>query len=245
VRLITKRGHYGPDDPDAYWRRRFFILGGGLAVLMLLAWLFGSGGPSRQASQAAAVHASMAARQARESLPSAAYGTPYGAKPSQSASTTPFPSISDSSTGSPSPSASTAARASGAVKHCPAVSIVLSLFTSQPSYQPKEQPTFDVYAVSTSASACQLRYGPATVRVVVTRHGRVVWDSAACKTTRQGARTVHLAPGVPQEVELTWNRKAATRSCAGSLPQGEWGTFQAVAQADGHSSPIRSIKLVS
>jgi hypothetical protein len=245
VRWITKRGHSGPDDPDAYWRRRFFILGGGLAVLMLLAWLFGSGGPSRQASQAAAAHASMAARQERGSLPSAAYGTPYGARPSQSASTTSLPSISDRSTDSPSPSASAAARASGAVKHCPAASIVLSLFTSQPSYQPKEEPAFDVYAVSTSATACQLRYGPAAVRVVVTRHGKVVWDSAACKTTRQGARMVRLAPGVPQEVELAWNRKAAARSCAGSLPSGEQGTFQAVAQADGHSSPARSFKLVS
>ena len=122
---------------------------------------------------------------------------------------------------------------------------MLSLFTSQPSYQPREQPTFDVYAVSTSATACQLRYGPAAVRVVVTSHGKVAWDSAVCETTRQGARTVNLAPGVPQEVELAWNRKAAARSCAGSLPPGEPGTFQAVAQADGHSSPIRSFKLVS
>jgi hypothetical protein len=245
MRRITNRGHGDPGDPDAYWRRRFFILGGGLAVLMLLAWLFGSGGPSRQASQAAAAHASMAARQARESLPSAAYGTPYGAKPSQSASTTPFHSISDSSTHSPSPSASAGAQTPGAGKHCPAASIVLSLFTSQSSYQSREQPTFDVYAVSTSASACQLRYGLAAVRVVVTGHGKVVWDSAACKTTRQAARMVNLAPGVPQEVELAWNRKAAARSCAGSLPRGERGTFQAVAQADGHSSPIRSFKLVS
>jgi hypothetical protein len=247
MRWITNRGHGDPGDPDAYWRRRFFILGGGLAALMLLAWLFGSGGPSRQASQAAAAHASMAARQARESLPSAAYGTPYGAQPSHSASTTPFPSISDSSTDSRSPSASAAAavRTSGAGKHCPAASIVLSLFTSQPSYQPKEQPTFDVYAVSTSASACQLRYGPAAVQVVVTSHGKVVWDSAACKTTRQAARMVNLAPGVPQEVEMAWNRKAAVHSCAGSLPRGEWGTFQAVARSDGHSSPIRSFRLVS
>ncbi|HEX6451154.1 MAG TPA: hypothetical protein VF060_17015 [Trebonia sp.] len=245
MRRITNRGRGDPGDPDAYWRRRFFILGGGLAVLMLLAWLFGSGGPSRQASQAAAAHASMAARQTRESLPSAAYGTPYGARPSQSASTTPFPSISDSPTNLPSPSASGAARASGAGRPCPPASIVLSLFTSQPSYQPEEQPTFDVYAVSTSASACQLRYGPAAVRVVATRQGKVVWDSAACQTTRQTARMVNLAPGVPQEVELAWNRQAAARSCAGSLPPDEWGIFQAVAQADGHSSPIRSFKLVS
>ena len=29
-----------PRDPNAYWRRRFFILGGGIAVIGLCVWLF-------------------------------------------------------------------------------------------------------------------------------------------------------------------------------------------------------------
>jgi hypothetical protein len=122
---------------------------------------------------------------------------------------------------------------------------VLSLFTSQPSYRPGQQPKFNVYAVSTSASSCQLKYGPAVVRVVVTRKGKVVWDSAACKTTHQGAAMVRLAPGVPQEVALAWNREASTGSCAGTLSPGTWGTFEVVAQADGHSSKVGLFKLLS
>jgi hypothetical protein len=238
------RGHGPPDDPDAYWRRRFFILGGGFAVLMLVAWLFGSGGPSRQASQTAAARASTAAREAQGSLPSAAYGMPHQARPSLSASATPSPSPTGGAAGTPSPSASASVKASAAGKQCPAGSVVLSLFTSQPDYRPAEQPTFNVYAVSTSSAACQLKYGPAAVRVLVTRRGKVVWDSTACKATNQGARTVHLAPGVPQVVTLSWNRKASAQSCAGALPSGQWGTFQAVAQADGHPSPVRSFQLL-
>ncbi|MBO0806308.1 MAG: hypothetical protein J2P25_24940 [Nocardiopsaceae bacterium] len=145
----------------------------------------------------------------------------------------------------PSHSASGSAGASGSSRHCQAGSIVLSLFTSQRSYRPGERPTFSVYAVSTSAQECRLRYGPAAVRVMVTRHGKVVWDSAACESTRQGARTTRLAPGVPREVALSWNREASARSCAGTLPRGEQGTFQAVAQADGRSSPVRSFRLLN
>jgi hypothetical protein len=244
------RGHGPPDDPDAYWRRRFFILGGGFAVLMLAAWLFGSSGPSRQASQTAAARASTAAREAQGSLPSAAYGTPYQARPPLSASATPSPSPTGGAVGAPSPSpsasasASASAKASAAGKQCPAGSVVLSLFTSQPDYRPAEQPTFNVYAVSTSPAACQLKYGSAAVRVLVTRRGKVVWDSTACKATSQGARTVHLTPGVPQVVTLSWNRKASSQSCAGALSSGQWGTFQVVAQVDGHASTVRSFQLL-
>jgi hypothetical protein len=240
------RGHGPPDDPDAYWRRRFFILGGGFAVLMLAAWLFGSGGPSRQASQTAAARASTAAREAQGSLPSAAYGAPYQARPPLSASATPSPSPTGSAAGtpSPSPSASASAKASAAGKQCPAGSVVLSLFISQRDYRPAEQPTFNVYAVSTSPAACQLKYGPAAVRVLVTRRGKVVWDSTACKATNQGAQTLHLTPGVPQVVTLSWDRKASAQSCAGALPSGQSGTFQAVAQVDGHVSPVRSFQLL-
>jgi hypothetical protein len=252
---MTIRGHSyrDPDDPDAYWRRRFFILGGGLGVLMLLAWLFASGGPSKQARQTAAVQASVAARQNQDSLPSPALGTAYGARPSPSA--TPFPTVSGSPTASGSPSASdspsasktpsAAGKASSADKACPAGSVVLSLFTGQPAYSPGQQPTFDIYAVSTSSSPCELKYGPAAVRVVVTRHGKVVWDSAACKAASNGSKTVRMAPGVPQQAELTWNRGASSRSCAGTLSKGEWGTFEAVAHAYSRSTPSRSFKLTS
>lgn len=241
---MTFRGREGPGDPDAYWRRRFFILAGGLAVLMLAAWLSGGGGPSRQASRAAAVQASAAASQARQSLPSAALGTP-SVSPSPSASPTPsFPVPGSTASATPSASGSATAAGSGPGARCPAGSIVLSLFTSQPGYRPAQQPKFNIYAVSTSASACQLKYGPAAVRVVVTRHGKVVWDSAACTTTSRGAKMVSLTRGVPQEVTLTWDRKASGQRCAGMLPPTEWGTYVAVAQADGRTSPVRSFKLL-
>jgi hypothetical protein len=52
-----------------------------------------------------------------------------------------------------------------------------------------------------------------------------------------------MTPGVPQEVALSWNRKASAQPCAGALPPGKAGIFQAVALADGRTSPVRTFTL--
>jgi hypothetical protein len=119
---------------------------------------------------------------------------------------------------------------------------VLSLFTSQTSYSQHALPKFNVYAVSTSATACTLTYGPGSVRVVVTRHGHVVWDSARCEPAT--AKRVPFTLGVPQVLTVSWNRHAAGPSgCAGSLSAGAWGTFDVVATTAGQSSPVAVFKL--
>jgi hypothetical protein len=255
-------------DPNAYWRRRFFILGGGIVVVGLCVWLF-PGADHATAHTTATAKASMAALEHRGTLPSAAYGSPWphptpkktaeptvvasaSAKPPARASTKPSPTSASkgkvgtgyhpaaSASPSTSPSASTAAEAKG--PRCAPSDIVLSLFTGQPSYGQGASPKFDVYAVSTSSSACTLSYGAGSVQVVVTRHGRVVWDSAACKPS--AAAVVRFTLGVPHVLTVSWNRQAKEPSgCAGTLSAGASGTFDAVALTDGQSSPVRSFTL--
>jgi hypothetical protein len=80
------------------------------------------------------------------------------------------------------------------------------------------------------------------VRVVVTEHGQVVWDSSACKAA--AAKPVQFQLGVPQLLTVSWNRQATGPSgCAGSLPAGATGTFDAVAQTAGQSSHVRTFTL--
>jgi hypothetical protein len=245
-------------DPDAYWRRRFFVLGGGIAVVGACVWLFP--GPRHAAPRASATaRASMAALDKRGQLPPAAYGRTWPG-PSPTPTATPSAtrtaavgadhgkataSASASASAGASPSLTPSASASGgAVKgpRCAPSDIVLSLFTSQPGYGQGAWPEFDVYAVSTSSAACTLGYGPGSVQLVVTRQGRVVWDSAACRPS--GAATARFTLGVPQVLKIAWNRQAKSPSgCAGTLPAGAWGTFDAVALTDGQSSPVRSFTL--
>jgi hypothetical protein len=239
MRMNANRDIGRPAEPDAYWRRRFFMLGGGLFALMLTAWLF-SGGSSPSASPTAASRASMAAQESRGGLPSAAYGKVWpGLSPRRTATASAKPSHS----AGPSVARTTRRRSGTAAgARCPASDVVLSLFTSQPSYGPAAQPRFDIYAVSTARGWCQLAYGPASIRVIVTRHGQVVWYSTAC--TSPAAGMAWFERGVPRLLTIAWNR-GTTRpaGCAGSLSPGAWGTFEAVAMAYGQTSPVRSFTL--
>jgi hypothetical protein len=244
MRLNANRESGQPSDPNAYWRRRFFILGGGLVVLALLAWfLTGRAGPSADA--AAAARESMAALQARNALPSVAYGSAWpGPTVKPSATATPRPTI--KATATPKTTQSGHAKnqtGAGKQSRCAPADIVLSLYTSQASYPQGTQPRFEVFAVSTAAGECQLAYGPGSVHVIVTYLGQVKWDSAACAPA--AAKTVQFKRGVPQVLTISWNRAATTPAgCAGSLPARAWGTFQAVATTAGQSSPARTFKLL-
>jgi hypothetical protein len=241
-------------DSTAYWRRRFIVLAAGVAARGLCVWLFPGDHPAAAGTSASA-RASTAALASGSALPSAAYGVAWPG-PEAAASAAPGPSASTS----PKPAAakpakhrktrkpgvgyhpSTAAATLAGERRCAPAAIVLSLFTSQAVYTQGEQPSFSVYAVSTSTTACALAYGPGSVHVVVTRDGRVVWNSAACKPP--AARPVRFTLGVPQVLTLPWNRHATSPSgCAGSLSANAWGTFDAVAMTPGQSSPVRSFKL--
>lgn len=235
----------------AYWRRRFLILCGGVVMLAVCVWLFPTAHqPSKR--DAAAASQSMAALAKRQTLPSAATGPAWGASsmpaahPTASTShTTPAkkaklvkkakPGKKPGTASHPKP----AAVASGA---CAPANIVLSLFTSRPSYARGANPSFSVYAVSTSRAACTLTYGAGAVQVVVTRHGHVVWKSAACKPAP--AKPVRFTLGVPQMLTVVWNPGAKhPAGCAGSLPAGTSATLDVVAMSHGQSSHVRTFRL--
>jgi hypothetical protein len=260
-------------DDRAYWRRRFFILCAGVVVLGVCAWLLPAAHqPSK--GQAAAATASMDALAKRQALPSSANGPAWpgpsnspnvyptaatnSPSPTQSASPTatatatkastayhpePTASASPSASLSASPSASPSASGTEAGACAPA-NIVLSLFSSKPSYAKSEHPSFSVYAVSTAAAPCTMTYGAGAVQVVVTQRGHVMWNSAACKPTP--AQTVRFTRGVPQILTLVWNPTVKQPAeCSGSLPAGATATLDAVAISHGQSSPVHSFKLAN
>ena len=245
MRLKVNRNSTRSANPGAYWRRRFFILVGGLALLALLAWLFPARHSGPAAGVSAAARASMAALQSQDALPPAAYGNAWpvpSPKPSATATPKPAAKASAKPTTSASPRPTTSASTAG-IAPCKSADIVLSLFTGQASYSQDARPQFNVYAVSTAASQCQMAYGAGSVRVIVTRNGEVVWDSTECKPLT--TKTVRFQRGVPQLLTVSWNRGATSPSgCAGSLPAGAWGTFQAVAMITGQTSIVRTFTLL-
>ena len=224
-----------------YWRRRFLILCAGVVALGACAWLIPSAHPP-SARASAAARQSVAALNRQQALPSAAYGSAWASPTPPVPSTAPakLATTKQPGTASPGPTASApGAKASGS--RCAPAGIVLSLFTSQASYARGTRPAFSVYAVSTSAAACTMPFGAGAVRVIVTRKGHVVWDSATCRPAL--AKLARFKLGVPQVLTLTWNPKAIRPSgCGGSLTAGESGTFDAVVMSHGQSSPVRAFK---
>lgn len=242
------RGARDAADSSAYWRRRFLILAAGIVALGLCAWLIPGSHPNLK--PAANVRQSTPTVTAPGTLPAAAYGPAYVShSPTPKASSTPSPAVSTTSASAPKtrkagtghPSSSASPSASGGAR-CAPHDVVLSLFTTASSYTQHELPTFNVYAVSTSAAPCTMVYGPGAVQVVVTRQGHVVWNSAACKP--KPGSPVRLTLGVPQELTVSWNRQASAPSgCAGALAAGVSGTFDVVAMTAGESSPVRTFAL--
>lgn len=253
MRLRADRDDNWVPDPAAYWRRRFFILGGGIAAIAVLAWQFTPAHPARAPGSAA--RTSVAAEQKPGDLPSAAYGSAWPGPSPTASRTAPSPTA-PGSTGAASGPATQKAGASPSASsgtpqpgdsatagQCAPAAIVLSLFTTQASYGPGKQPQFDVYAVSTAPGACLLAFGPGSVRVIVTRHGQVVWNSATCDSAP--ATPVRFELGVPQLLTISWNRAAASPAgCAGSLPAGASGPLDAVAMSGGQDSSVRTFTLL-
>jgi len=258
----SEDGYDGPQDhawdldrDRAFWRRRFLILCGGVVALGVCAWMF-PGAHQPSARTVAATRASMAALARHQALPTAAYGNTWPAPKAVTMPTVEPAPATATPTASAKPSAArNAKKKAGAAHHpsaaaspsggaCAPADIVLSLFTGEPSYPRGARPRFSIYAVSTSSTACTLPYGPGSVQVVVTWHGQVVWDSAACKPSP--AKPVRFTLGVPQVLAMAWNPRAAEPAgCAGSLPARASGTLDAVAMSDGQSSPVRAFKLGS
>jgi hypothetical protein len=232
-------------DPDSYWRRRFFILAGGFALLCAITWGLSSLiGPARSI-RAGRPGDARAAVPAGTKLPAPAHGLPSGATAPAPAPRSGQPGYVQGPGKGAGPGTSPQGGAPGSATACPPARIVLSLLTSQARYSPGQRPQFEVYAVSTAPGACDLAYGSPVVRVMVTSQGHVVWDSAACDS--RGAvpalAPLRFTPGVPRVATVSWNRQPGTAGCTGSAGPEAAGTFDVVATTDGQSSPVRTFSL--
>jgi len=250
------RDDNGADQPETYWHRRAITLAGGLTLLGLLAWAFSGGGgkpghpaaasssattpaaqyqtapPSASANANANASASAGADAAVPGLPSAAASRPPAATASSAAATA-------RAGADPAPTASVAAQSGGG---CSPNSVVLSLFSTRPSYSAGEFPEFDVYAVSTAPGTCTLNLGPGQLHLTVMSAGRVIWDSADC--SRGGNQDDQLSRGVPVQTAVTWNRAITLPGCVTLASSAGPGTYQAQVRTATVASQVRTFTLV-
>ncbi len=257
-------GQFDAGQSDSYWRRRVITLAAGLALLGVLAWAFSGGGkpvsPAPRTSQVAGL------------LPAAAYsggpapssgtsgsGAPGSAtsRPSGSGLPSPTPSagsrrasgklpprISASGRARASNQAAAGTSASGTQRGgaCSPRAVVLSLFTSRYDYYGRQDPEFEVDAVSTASGSCAFGTSPEKLYVVVLSSGRIIWDSADC-ARGQASRVAELRRGVPAQESVSWNRTVSLPGCVTLASAARPGSYQVQARTGTVASPMRTFKL--
>lgn len=216
-----------------YWRRRA-VLALGLCLLGLLAWAFSrvgkSASPAPGNSQASATLRAGSHRSASVLPSPRADGTgPSLASPATS------PSLA-------SPAASQSGADPGPAGSCPPSAVVLSLFSSRPSYSIGQDPHFEVYIVSTASGTCTFNLGYGGLHLTVMWAGRVIWDSADCART-DATQVDRLSRGVPVQESITWNRTITLPGCIELASSARPGTYEVQARTATGASQVRTFKL--
>jgi hypothetical protein len=212
----------------------------GLGLIGLLAWAFAGGGGGKTATPptgstktygllpAAASHIAAASHGATASR--SAPATSGSARPD--ASSLPAPSATpDQDAGQLAPGGP-----------CAPGTVVLSVFSTRPSYSGWQDPKFAVYAVSTVAGSCTFNLGPGTLHLEVMSSGRIIWDSGDCARS-DDTWTARLSRGVPVLESITWNRTITLPGCVTLASSARAGTYQAQASTASVASAVLSFSL--
>jgi hypothetical protein len=256
---IAERDETDTDQGEAYWRRRVVTLVAGVGLLALVVWAFtgGSGKPPvAAASHSPAPGLRPAAYRSTSASPSpgarptvsglaspGASGLPRAPQASASGAAADRGATSGPS-GSAQPTAGVAASVltPGPGGRCAPGAVVLSVFSSKPSYAAGQNPQFSVYAVSVAAGTCTFDFAPSKLYVDVMSSGRVIWDSADCARGGQ-TRIVKLTRGVPVQESIIWNRAITLPGCVTLASSARPGTYQAQAWSASIASAVRNFKL--
>jgi hypothetical protein len=237
----------------------------GLGLIGLLAWAFAGGGgkpPTQPEGNSRTYHPVPAAAASRSAAShSAASHSAASGSAASRGSTASGPAVASSGSarplapGLPSPSAHPAASPGGSASAglvpgqlnsdglCAPGTVVLSLFTTKPSYPGGQDPRFAVYAVSTAAGVCTFDIGPGKLHLEVMSSGRVIWDSGDCARS-DSTWIARLRRGVPVLESITWNRTITLPGCVTLASSARAGAYQAQAWTASASSAVLTFRLL-
>jgi hypothetical protein len=227
-------GHDQRPDPPVgaatYWKRRFFVLAAGLAVLAVIAWgLSGALNSGRAAG--------LAGRGAHSHAHSSSPGPASSASQTPSNSPAPSPSATSSTPAAKRKTQNPPPTAHGPTGNCPRRDVVLSLFPAQTSFSRAQPPQFSVDVVSTASRTCTFNVGPKFLTVTITAGKDRVWGSADClKLTGRGVLLTKLVRGIPTVLPVTWDLRTSVPGCSQPQSRARSGSYAAVATDDGLSS---------
>jgi mRNA-degrading endonuclease toxin of MazEF toxin-antitoxin module len=173
-------------DVEAYWRRRVYVLAGGITLIGLVAWACSGSGHKRSTAQVRNAAATMS--------PAAALPVP---------GTTPSPTATVTVTATP-----TAAlpEKKHAGDQCEAADVVVGVTPTGTVFKGKQHPRFGLSVVNTGRRACTFDVGPKALLIRISSGTDLVWSSARC-VGGAGSNLPMLQRGVPYLATLDWDRR--------------------------------------
>lgn len=190
----------GYSDPEAYWRRRVYVLAGGIALIGLVAWA--CSGPDHKRSTAQV-------RNAAATMSPTAVRAPSGA----GAAPTPTATVTVTAT----PTAAPGDQRAG--DRCDASDVVVGLTPTGTVFTGRRHPRFGLSVVNTGRRTCAFDVGPKSLLIRISSGADRVWSSARC-VSGAGPNLQMLRRGVPYLATLDWDR----RRCDGDS-QAAAGTY--------------------
>ncbi len=172
-------------EADAYWRRRVYVLAGGITVIGLVAWA--CSGSDHKKSTAQVRNAAATAGGVTAAV------TPAAAVPTATVTVTLTPS--------PVPSPQ---RRSG--DRCDEQDVVVALTSDKQVFRGKEQPHFRMSVVNTGSRSCTFDVGARALRLRITSGSDPVWSSDRC-AAGPASNLQLLRRGIPYIADVTWDRK--------------------------------------
>lgn len=170
------------EEADAYWRRRVYVLAGGLTVVGLLAWACSGSGHKRTTAQV------------RNSAVPVSPAVPVAPSPDPTATVTVTAT----------PSVPPSAR-KGNGDACNPRDVVADLVSAKDAYRGGERPRFRLSVVNTGDHACTFDVGAKAMRLRIESGSDRVWASDRCGSPASDLRM--LRRGVPFIETLEWNRQ--------------------------------------
>jgi hypothetical protein len=191
--LDVEAGH---GDTEAYWRRRVYVLAGGITLIGLIAWACSGEDHKRSTAQVrnAAVTES----------PSAGLSQPL-ATPTATVTVTATPSVAPP-------------EKKGPGDQCDPRDVVVGITPTGTVFAGKRHPRFGLSVVNTGRRACTFDVGPKALLIRISSGPDRVWSSAQC-AGGTGPSLQMLQRGVPYLATLDWDRKrcnSATRAAPGT-----------------------------
>lgn len=203
----TLRRPAGPLPASVYWTRRALVLLLVLAVVLLLRWLWPSGGNGGTASIV-----TVSPKPTSTARPGVA-SSPGTQPPTTVASTPPAepPLCSDSS-------------------------VAVTVTTDATRYSAGVRPAFTLTVLNTGTMPCRRDVGAKALSLTVTSGGARVWSSDDCQPGGVASVRL-LAPRTSVSTSVLWSRVLSAPGCPKGRPAAGPGTYVVVGDAGGVTSP--------